>query len=333
MPDTIDVGARNTSVPFTDSAAQPPAMQSDDPVSVLRNAFTTRLIMFCKLFKRWDYERNGTISPKEFRAALRSMELPHAADDEVCDSIFDEIDSDHSGLVTEYECQRYAVLLLLQSQVNRLHNLFKLWDVDCSGAIDKEEWRDAIKALGIEAPIVAVDRLFRELDEDRSGELVYEELNKKLRSPKGTVAQDIVAATPSREVQAERRALAATSAMARIKRFQARSLGPGPMTPQPPLFTSLAVPAEKATTSSRPPSPSTSSSCSDDAQQDPFADAEDLAKYLLSTRLQDAESDHAAALAKQQEDEREAAKEGHSSKRAMLESWPYHRRRSSPPAV
>ena len=159
-----------------------PAMQSDDPVSVLRNAFTTRLIMFCKLFKRWDYERNGTISPKEFRAALRSMELPHAADDEVCDSIFDEIDSDHSGLVTEYECQRYAVLLLLQSQVNRLHNLFKLWDVDCSGAIDKEEWRDAIKALGIEAPIVAVDRLFRELDEDRSGELVYEELNKKLRS-------------------------------------------------------------------------------------------------------------------------------------------------------
>ena len=287
-----------------------------DKSKELHDAFTEHLILFAKMFKRWDVDRTGTISRDEFRGALRTMELPHADEDELCDEIFDEVDVDHSGLVSQYECHRYAVLCLLQSQASRLHTLFKLWDVDNSGAIDRDEFRDAIKAMGIEAPSTAVDQLFKELDEDKSGELDYEELDKKLRSPKGRMAQEITEASPAK-ANANLRALAAATAIARMRKYRDRNnMSPASVVSMP----KKAAAQRSIASSSLPPSPGSTSD--DDDNDDPLADGAELAQYLFSTRLDEAQQEHTAATAAKVAEEAKAAQE--SSK--GTDKWPYRKR-------
>ena len=50
------------------------------------------------------------------------------------------------------------------------------WDSDGTGKIDKEEFRDAILALGLEAKPEELLDLFYEFDADRSGSLKSKEL-------------------------------------------------------------------------------------------------------------------------------------------------------------
>ena len=58
----------------------------------------------------------------------------------------------------------------------KLIDLFREWDDDGNGALDKKEMRQAVAALGYEAPKAAVNALFDSIDKDGSGFIEYEEV-------------------------------------------------------------------------------------------------------------------------------------------------------------
>ena len=63
----------------------------------------------------------------------------------------------------------------------KLIDLFREWDDDGNGALDKKELRQAVAALGFEAPRKEIDALFDSIDDDSSGWIEYEELKDALR--------------------------------------------------------------------------------------------------------------------------------------------------------
>ena len=69
---------------------------------------------------------------------------------------------------------------------DRVVDIFKKWDEDKSGNVDKREFCRAVNALGFEVSDEEGGIVFDILDDDRSGQLEYKELNEMLR--KGTGA-------------------------------------------------------------------------------------------------------------------------------------------------
>jgi Ca2+-binding EF-hand superfamily protein len=69
---------------------------------------------------------------------------------------------------------------LLRSS-SRVVDLFRAWDEDSSGTVDKKEFHKAVRSLGFDIEQVHTDAVFDALDEDKSGALEYKELNVMLR--------------------------------------------------------------------------------------------------------------------------------------------------------
>ena len=63
----------------------------------------------------------------------------------------------------------------LASSLSGVADLFVIWDADKSGKVNRFEFRDAVRTLGLPAPDDACDLLFEEYDQDGSGEVAYEE--------------------------------------------------------------------------------------------------------------------------------------------------------------
>ena len=99
----------------------------------------------------------------------------------LCEKLFDEYDADRSGDISYLEFARHSIREQLSQQKNRVNDLFRLWDVDSSGTIDKDEFLHAIETMGYDCPRDAAYALFDDIDEDKSGEVEYKELNKWLR--------------------------------------------------------------------------------------------------------------------------------------------------------
>lgn len=70
---------------------------------------------------------------------------------------------------------------ILRANMMRLTDLFRRWDSDGNGRIDKREFREAIGALGYDAPPAEVNRLFEEFDIDGSGVIDHREIHALLR--------------------------------------------------------------------------------------------------------------------------------------------------------
>ena len=87
------------------------------------------------------------------------------------------VDLDESSGVSYGEQLRNA----LSEQAVRVIDLFREWDEDGSGAVDKKEFRKAMPMLGLEVPKKEIDALFDSWDPDGSGSLTLKELDKKLR--------------------------------------------------------------------------------------------------------------------------------------------------------
>ena len=70
----------------------------------------------------------------------------------------------------------------LSEHAVRIIDLFREWDSDLSGAVDKKEFRKAMPMLGLKGVSKAeIDSLFDSFDPDGSGSVEYKELNKLLR--------------------------------------------------------------------------------------------------------------------------------------------------------
>jgi hypothetical protein len=79
----------------------------------------------------------------------------------------------------EVSVQEQLSNALAKHQV-KLIDLFREWDDDGNGALDKKELRQAVAALGYDAPRAEVDALFESIDTDGSGWVEYEELKKAI---------------------------------------------------------------------------------------------------------------------------------------------------------
>ena len=60
-------------------------------------------------------------------------------------------------------------------------DVFRKFDADGSGTIEKGEFRNAIAKMGFDAPDDCIDELFDEVDDDGSGTVDFKELNSILR--------------------------------------------------------------------------------------------------------------------------------------------------------
>ena len=113
---------------------KPPTKQA-----LLKQTLSKSIGQFTRHFRQWDASGNGTIDVHEFVHALRSLKLPGAHDEDTCELLFKEIDFDGSGTLSNYECLRYAVLDMVQRDLDRIHTLCLLWDHDRSKTLNKQE--------------------------------------------------------------------------------------------------------------------------------------------------------------------------------------------------
>ena len=270
--------------------------------SMFKSGLAKVLGQFVKNFHKWDANGNGSIDSEEFALAVRALRLPGARDASLCGQVFDEIDIDLNGSITCYECLRYAVLQVLQLCKERVQNLCKLWDIDSSNTINKEEFSRVIEALGLDVPQAITDAVFRELDGERTGELVYAALTQQMNTGK-TVSKEPSASTPSTSRSPSPSARHAVSAMAVARRLKQRPRTPirsrgcsVPSSAPLPLQAHRAPPTVPVPLASmrplwnRPSSPSGSSDSSEETQH--LDDGPKLAGYLNSKRLELAEALH-----------------------------------------
>lgn len=110
-----------------------------------KKALTFRLEQLQDIFARLDRDKSGTTDAEEFRHAIRSLRLPgwydgsapDAAFDALVNDLFAEFDYDGSGEITYSEYIKFTIREALTRSTTRVLSLFKLWDADSSGAIDK----------------------------------------------------------------------------------------------------------------------------------------------------------------------------------------------------
>ena len=76
---------------------------------------------------------------------------------------------------------------ILNENSIKLIDLFREWDDDGNGALDKKELRQAVASMGYEAPKFAIDALFDSIDTDKSGWIEFHEFKYAL-SDKGVKA-------------------------------------------------------------------------------------------------------------------------------------------------
>ena len=253
-PSAAAVGLLTSALPSTDGNAK---------VARLKKALAGSLLEFTGEFRRWDRDGSGSIDRHEFAEAMQRLNMP--CDEESCAAVFAEFDWDGSGSISYYECMRYILLDILQGSVSRVLSLFKLWDVDCSGTIDLEEFRHGIETMGFDAPKGAVDKLFDELDELDEGEIKYVELGRRLRRPRGSVAKQLkqLSAEPS---------VGSTAPTGTDARGASSLHSAAPLASRPPMlqFADHAPPFRSPVlrSSSRPPSPTRSEASSSDEGAD-----------------------------------------------------------------
>ena len=76
---------------------------------------------------------------------------------------------------------------LLAANSVRVIDIFRSWDEDGSGSIDKKEFREAISALGFDAPKADKDAVFEQFDADGSGAIDLKELKNALKKKESTL--------------------------------------------------------------------------------------------------------------------------------------------------
>ena len=92
---------------------------------------------------------------------------------------FDEYDAD--GRDGNGAQRRGALPESLSAAHRRVLDLLRAWDRDADRSVSREEFRQAVAALGFVAPAEDVDAVFDAMDEDGSGQLSFAELSASLR--------------------------------------------------------------------------------------------------------------------------------------------------------
>ena len=131
-----------------------------------------------------DANNDKKLDFKEFCAFVRDREVGKIPDEEL-KTRFNALDVDGSGFIDMNEYLQWSLKDSLMRSSSRVVDLFRAWDDDKSGTIDKKEFYKAVNALGFKIEKEDTDAVFDSLDEDGSGALEYAELNMMLRKGAG----------------------------------------------------------------------------------------------------------------------------------------------------
>ena len=128
-----------------------------------------------------DADQDGKLDFAEFCQFVRDREVGEHLDADL-KKRFNDLDKDGSGKVDMSEYLLWSLKDALIRSSARVVDLFKKWDEDRSGKINKREFTHAVRALGFrEINDEMAGQCFDQLDDDKSGELEYKELNLMLR--------------------------------------------------------------------------------------------------------------------------------------------------------
>ena len=172
------------------------------PVPQLKPAITAQILLRQALVAKWDqalalltsWDEGGTrhVTKPEFRRAVNSLGIVGARTE--VDDLFDSFDTTNTALV-DYRALGATLIKFtpkpappppskamqeklkdaLGTRLNEMVDLFKKWDIDGNGLIDKAEFRKAVAALGVQYDDEIVDAVFEGYDADGSGEMEYKE--------------------------------------------------------------------------------------------------------------------------------------------------------------
>ena len=164
-------------------APPPPLVATEDDIEGTgEEAFDAGMRRNAMIYDAHDVDGDQKLDFDEFCAMVREREEGEHTEKELR-ARFVTLDADGSGQVDMNEYVRFALCDALSRSSTRVIELFKQWDEDGEGGIDKKEFRRAIKSLGFDffANDAELDMAFAEFDVDKSGTITYEELNGALR--------------------------------------------------------------------------------------------------------------------------------------------------------
>uniref|UniRef100_A0A3B3UZQ1 EF-hand domain-containing protein n=1 Tax=Poecilia latipinna TaxID=48699 RepID=A0A3B3UZQ1_9TELE len=113
------------------------------------------------LFHIYDVDNSGRIEKNEFSAICQELQVPT----EEAESIFSRLDADGDGTS--------SVKGMSAEERDRLRALFRAYDVDNSGRIERNEFLTICAELQVSA--VEADRIFQRLDVDQDGTVTLQE--------------------------------------------------------------------------------------------------------------------------------------------------------------
>merc|ERR1712087_1025804 len=156
-----------------------------------------------ELFDSWDNDKSGKLQIKEIEKLLRrgsTIQLDAALQDGAAGEIDlkadnktalrkGKIDKNDSNLLQGLDIDESLGLDQVDEQVRdfmskkgvRVIDMFREWDDDNTGEIEKKEFRKAMKSLGLSVSKAQMDELFDSCDNDKSGKLQIKEIEKLLR--------------------------------------------------------------------------------------------------------------------------------------------------------
>lgn len=189
-------------------------LKEEVPVEQLMNALAAPEVeenLFRLFHTVWDQNGDGVLDRCEFVAALNGLglDVKNLDDGSAFDDLFRMLDEDGSGTISLRElqnslrwirscekCERlrheaydFEGTLSIQTQIRRalaanavrVMDLFREWDENGDGVLEKAEFARAMPMLGIHAGREEVDDLFNSMDGDGDGIVTFKEFNRQLR--------------------------------------------------------------------------------------------------------------------------------------------------------
>ena len=165
---------RAGSVPITSEAAGP--FQPSPPPSPPQKGGEESEAGVRKIaIERDDADADGDkkLDFAEFGALVRAREKGKHYTEEQLRSRFTALDLSGDGFVDMSEYLQFALRDALGRDAARVMELFRAWDMDKTGWLDKKEFYAAIHSLGFDATQKDSDSVFDALDDDGSGKLTF----------------------------------------------------------------------------------------------------------------------------------------------------------------
>merc|ERR1740123_601486 len=99
--------------------------------------------MVVQMFETLDADKDGSLSPTELRRLFTQMGIE---DPDLCDRVFKALDADQDGSLTFTEFASGALVLFKDKLEENLHQLFKRYDPNNDGTLDRAEAKSFLQS-------------------------------------------------------------------------------------------------------------------------------------------------------------------------------------------